>query len=259
MGVFNRFEKGLERAVNGAFAKAFKSEVQPVEIASALRKAADERAAVIGHGRTLIPNVFVVELGATDHDRLYEFSEELATEFADNLVDYATEQGYAFVGPVSVKFHEVPDLDTGVFRVQASSAKGPSPRSSARPESAPAPAPRLRPTGFEGFNQPPVPEPSASAAPWLEIGGQRYELNPDRTCLGRGDEADIVVDDPGISRQHAEITLQPSFGTVAAHIRDLGSTNGTFISANRITSTPLSDGAQITMGRTRITFRQEST
>nr|WP_284288914.1 DUF3662 domain-containing protein [Angustibacter aerolatus] len=61
MGVLDRFEKGIERAVNGTFAKVFRSEVQPVEIASALRKAADEKAAVIGRGRTLVPNTYVVE------------------------------------------------------------------------------------------------------------------------------------------------------------------------------------------------------
>src|SRR6478672_2141489 len=98
MGVFDRFEKGIERAVNGAFAKAFRSEVQPVEIASQLRRAADERAAVVGRGRTLIPNAFVVELGSTDHDRLYDYEEELSKEFASNLRAHAEQQGYAFVG-----------------------------------------------------------------------------------------------------------------------------------------------------------------
>ena len=70
MGVMDRFERGIERAVNGVFAKAFRSQVQPVEIASALRRACDDRAAVISRGRTLVPNAFVVELGPTDHERL---------------------------------------------------------------------------------------------------------------------------------------------------------------------------------------------
>ncbi len=251
MGVFNRFEKGLERAVNGAFAKAFKSEVQPVEIASALRKAADERAAVVGRGRTLVPNSFIIELGATDHDRLFEFSEDLASEFTTNLVDYAGEQGYAFVGPVTVSFHEVPDLDTGVFRIQASSTKGPAPQ---------AAAPRPIPQPETGFGPPRIEAPPVASAPdiiWLDIGGQRYDLSPGQTCLGRGDEADIIIDDPGVSRRHAELTRHSDAGGGGVTLRDLGSTNGTFVDAHRITSVALTNGSQITLGRTRVIFRQD--
>ena len=132
MGVFDRFEKGIERAVNGAFAKAFKSEVQPVEIASQLRRAADERAAVVGRGRTLVPNSFVVELGSTDHDRLYDYEDELSKEFANNLRAHAEQQGYAFVGPVTVQFEEVPDLATGLFRVRSTHRQGPPARGAGR-------------------------------------------------------------------------------------------------------------------------------
>ena len=80
MGVLDRFERGIEKAVNGAFARAFKSEVQPVEIASALRRAMDDRAAVVGRGRTLVPNAFVVELGPSDYARLTEYADVLAEE-----------------------------------------------------------------------------------------------------------------------------------------------------------------------------------
>ena len=80
MGLFDRVERGLERAVHVAFAKAFKAEVQPVEIASAMRRAMDDRAAVIGHGRTFVPNLFAVELAPTDYERLMGFSDMLTDE-----------------------------------------------------------------------------------------------------------------------------------------------------------------------------------
>ena len=70
MGIIGRFEKGLDRAVNGVFAKAFRSEVQPVEIASALRRECDDKAAIVTRDRTIAPNTFVVELGQADHERL---------------------------------------------------------------------------------------------------------------------------------------------------------------------------------------------
>ena len=55
MGLLERFEDSLDRLVNGAFARAFKAEVQPVEIASALQREVNDRAAVIDRSRTVIP------------------------------------------------------------------------------------------------------------------------------------------------------------------------------------------------------------
>ena len=92
MGVLDRFERGIEKAVNGAFARAFKSEVQPVEIASALRRAMDDRAAVVGRGRTLVPNAFIVELGPTDYARLTEYADVLAEELVANVQEHADAQ-----------------------------------------------------------------------------------------------------------------------------------------------------------------------
>lgn len=263
MGMFDRFEKGLERAVNGAFAKAFRSEVQPVEIASALRKAADDRAAVVGRGRTLVPNVFVVELGATDHDRLFDYSDALSEEFGANLMAYADQQGYAFVGPVSVVFQEVPDLDTGVFRVEASTVKGR--QRERRP--APAPIPRDPETPGPGLSAARIqdggrsaesvhlPSPPPRRRPWLEIDGRPYALASSITNIGRGEEADIIVDDPGVSRIHAEIRVTTDGPHLMTTVRDLGSTNGTFVDGQRVSAVQLAEGSAITMGRTRAVYR----
>ncbi|MGL5858998.1 MAG: FhaA domain-containing protein [Angustibacter sp.] len=258
VGVFDRFEKGLERAVNGAFAKAFRSEVEPVEIASALRKAADERAAVVGQGRTLVPNTFVVELGATDHDRLIDYAATLAEEFVANLEAYAEQQGYAFVGPVTVTFAEVPDLDTGVFRVQATTVEGrqserrlaarPSPRATVA-SSQPAPAVPAIAAAAPGLVQP------SRMRPWLDIDGQPYPLLSTTTVIGRGEDADIVLDDPGVSRSHAEVRVTTDGPHLVATIRDLGSTNGTFVDARRISAVQLDEGSAITVGRTRAIYR----
>ena len=259
MGVFDRFEKGIERAVNGAFAKAFRSEVQPVEIASQLRRAADERAAVVGRGRTLVPNAFVVELGSTDHDRLYDYEEELAKEFADNLRAHAEQQGYVFVGPVTVEFEEVPDLATGLFRVRSHTVKG------RQPEQGPAPAPIPRDPETPGpsvlhaqrvhAERQAQQQPSPARRPWLDIDGHAYPLTSSHTVIGRGDDADIVLDDPGVSRRHAEIRVTADGPHLVATLRDLGSTNGTFLDAQRIGAAELGDGSTITIGRTRAVYR----
>ena len=124
MGVLDRFEKGIERAVNGAFAKAFRSEVQPVEIASALRRECDEKAAIVARDRTIAPNAFVVELGTADHQRLGQWEEALGDELSAVVADYARQQRYHLAGSVKVTFEQAEDLDTGLFRVRSRTAKG---------------------------------------------------------------------------------------------------------------------------------------
>jgi hypothetical protein len=296
MGVLDRFERGIEKAVNGAFARAFKSEVQPVEIASALRRAMDDRAAVVGRGRTLVPNAFVVELGATDYARLTEYAGVLAEELVANVTEHADAQQYAFPGPVSVSFEEREGLDTGVYQVRSSTVRGPvapapSPAPSLAATGAPPPAgpppeyagpgaaipppppvrtpippaaaapvpfpqqppdqPQLQPHG----HQPEVGHFTAVRRPWLDVDGHAYPLLGALTIVGRGSDVDVVIDDPGVSRRHAEIRVTTDGPRLVAHLRDLGSTNGTFIDGNRVTGAVLHDGNRITMGRTRLTFR----
>jgi hypothetical protein len=239
MGMFDRVEKGIERAVNGAFAKAFRSEVQPVEIASALKREVDDRATIVARGRTLVPNTFVVELGPADHGRLGEWEEALGDELREVVSEHAGQQQYAFVGPVTVQFEEADDLDTGLFRVRSSTTKG-----------------RLQ-SGFGGAGQPhaqaPAPARSAALHVSLDVEGRSHQVSSPVTVLGRGAEADVVVDDAGVSRRHAEVH------TDGARVRvvDLGSTNGTFVDGERVgpQGAPLADGSRITIGRTRIVVR----
>src|SRR5215468_8428660 len=98
VGVLQRFERRLEGMVEGAFARAFKSEVEPVEIASAVQREMDDRAAIVAQGRTLVPNDFVVELSNTDHERLEVYADNLGIELATLAREHAKEQGYSFAG-----------------------------------------------------------------------------------------------------------------------------------------------------------------
>jgi hypothetical protein len=223
VGVLDRFERGIERAVNGAFARAFKAEVQPIELASALRRETDTSAAVVARDRTLVPNAFVIELGPADHDRILSWDDTLAEELAGTVTDHARQQRYAFVGPVSVRFERDETLDTGVFRVRSARVKG---------TVAPATTATATPSH-----------------PVLDVDGRRYQLTGPVTVIGRGSDADVVLDDPGVSRRHAEIRLEQD-GPV---VRDLGSTNGTFVDGERSGAARLRDGSVITIGRTRIT------
>ena len=300
MGLFDRMEGKLERAVNGVFAKAFRSEVQPVEIASAIRRAMDDRAATAGKGRSLVPNVFTIELSETDYERLTDHGVELENELIAAAEEHADSQHYQPGGPIDILFDEDDELETGVFRIRPSTAKRPratgttgqhqpvrrSPRPDAyagdAPAAAPAPAApvptpapavpertRARPAEREVDEdelgetaayrpaKPPAVKRRANPAdrPWLDVDGERYPLMGAITVLGRDDSADIILDDPGISRRHSEIRVTQDGPHTVATIRDLGSTNGTFVNGERITTEHLSNGDRVTVGRTSVTYR----
>lgn len=223
MGLLDNFEKKLDRLVNGAFAKAFKSEVQPVEIAAGLQRELDDRATVVSRSRTVVPNVFVVELSTTDYARLANFEATVNQELATLVREYAQQQRYSFVGAAEVTLADNPALGTGVFRIRSEVRPGPD-------------------------TAPPLPV-DASGQPHLEVEGLTYPLLA-VTRLGRGTDVDIRIDDPGVSRHHAEITL----GTDVT-IRDLGSTNGTLVDGRMIGSVVLHHGARIQLGTTTLTYR----
>jgi len=231
VGLLERFEDSLDRMVNGAFARAFKAEVQPVEIASALQREISDRAAVIDRNRTVIPNVFHVELSQHDYARLSVFKDALQTELATLVRDYGAEQRYTLLGPVQVTLAQDDELETGIFRV----------RSEARAEVS------SQPHGRAG--EPASPDVDVRQ-PRLEVGGTAYPLVRAITRLGRGSDTDIRIEDPGASRNHCEIVLgQPVI------IRDLSSTNGTFVNGERVSQIEISNGTVIMIGSTQMVYR----
>ena len=253
MGIINRVEHGLAKAVHGAFAKAFKSEVQPVEIASAIRRAMDDRAALLGHGRAMVPNLYTIELSQTDYDRLGDYEEDLSDDLVAAAQEHADSQGYQPGGPLEVELVLGEGLETGVFRVRPATAK----RAGHEPAQAVPPRPHT-PAGTAVAQEPvarPAPRANPSARPWLDIGGDRYPLLGSLTTLGRDESADVVVDDPGVSRRHSEIRVTTDGPHLVTSIRDLNSTNGTFVNGERITSQRLHDGDRLTLGRTTAIFR----
>jgi Protein of unknown function (DUF3662)/FHA domain len=232
VGVLQRFERRIEEMVNRPFARVFKAEVQPVEIASALQRELDARAAIVARGRTMVPNVFTVALGPHDHERLNTYSEALTSELAAMVAEHAEEQRYTFLGPVSIEFEQDDQLETGRFRIRSAAEAGVVP---APPPAAPAVA------GGRGI---------ATGTPWLEVGSTTYALRAPVTRLGRGPESDLRIDDPGISRHHAEIRRQG--GDVL--IVDAGSTNGIVIDDERVEQARLKDGTRVVLGNTTVVF-----
>ncbi|MDQ0714714.1 hypothetical protein QFZ55_004166 [Streptomyces luteogriseus] len=289
MGVLKKFEQRLEGLVNGTFAKVFKSEVQPVEIAGALQRECDNNATIWNRDRTVVPNDFIVELSTPDFERLSPYSGQLGDELAGMVRDYAKQQRYTFMGPIKVHLEKADDLDTGLYRVRsrtlASSSSqqggpgggGAAPAApqggrpggygyppSAAPSGAPpmpaAPPPSGRPGGYgyppAASGQRPPAAPAAPAAGgrtrhWIEINGTRHQISRATLVLGRSTDADVRIDDPGVSRRHCEIRT----GTPST-IQDLGSTNGIVVDGQHTTRATLRDGSRIVVGSTTIIYRQ---
>jgi hypothetical protein len=243
-----RFERRLEGMVEGAFARAFRSELQPVEVASAVQREMDDRAAIVAQGRTLVPNDFVVEVAETDRDRLNVYAESLGTELANLARDYAREQGYSFVGPVRMRFEGVPDLTTGTFRIRSGVIRGSTVEGGEVRQPA-SDLPRVPAGQFPGHPRLMV---STQGAPPGQ-GERTYELQTPVTLLGRGTDCDLRLVDPGVSRHHTELRIEE--GQVV--LVDLGSTNGTFVNGQPVRRVVLTDGTHVTLGRTTMIFRQD--
>lgn len=295
MGIFDRVERRLERTVSGVFARAFKAEVQPVEISSAIRKAMDDRAVTPSRGHVLVPNVFTVVLSPSDYDRLSEFEDDIVDELVVSAEEHVDSQRYSPAGPITVNLERTDDLETGIFRIKPSKAKRHEDRYAPRPSPAPAPA-RSRgrdrdesfnpygmnpydgdyadplaggpgesgaPRGGGGSRPAPTREEPRPVAPrrtrpgdrpYLAARDDRFLLMGPINVIGRDEENDIIFDDPGISRRHSEIRVTTDGPHLKATVRDLGSTNGTFVNGERISSQRLEDGDRVTFGRTTVTF-----
>jgi len=216
LGLLDSFERGLERAVNGAFAKTFKSGLQPIEITAALRRELDTKAAVVARDRILVPNRFTARLAPGDFERMTTIGPVLVDQLSDLVRQHAIAQHYQFAGGISVILVQDDSLIEGVVQVDSESVKG-----------------------------------TVSWNPVLDVGGTRYPILKSRTVIGRGSDADITVDDAGISRRHVEILWDGS----RAEVNDLGSTNGSQLDGVRVAAAPLPPDSVIDIGKTRIVFR----
>ncbi len=288
MGVLQRFERRLEGLVGVAFARVFKGKVHPAEIAKALEREATEQKLVVGEGRVMVPNRYVVRLGPVDHAYLSEWEAELSATMAEMVHEHVDAEGWSTFGKIRVRLARDEELPTGVFHVDSrvdadpgTGAAAPRPASPGRQTAAPAP-PR-RPAG----GLPPVP-PSPAAAPRsapppaglppvsgrgsiddspparsplpvshaLVVDGPntRHELREGSNIIGRGTEASIRLPDTGVSRRHVDVQLVDGKASVV----DLGSTNGTIVNGRKVPHILLSDGDVIRIGHSVLVYRKES-
>jgi hypothetical protein len=180
-----------------------------------------------------VPNNFHVELSPADHERLAPYGSTLAQELTEMLREHADEQSYVFTGPVSISFDKVDELGTGRFRVRSAAMA----RVTSSDESSVTDTAVRR------------------AAIVLEVNGVRHPLEPPGLVIGRGTDADLRINDPGVSRRHAEIRVLPAANTPSVSIVDLGSTNGMLVNGQRVKHAQLEDGSVVKIGNTSMTVR----
>jgi hypothetical protein len=258
-----RFERRLEGLVSGVFARAFKGDVEPIELAAALKREIDNTARILSRDRRLVPNHFTIELGPGDFERLNAYGRTLNSELANELRDHADIQRYTFSGPIEIELTQQDDLPTGKFRVVSATVGTPQRRQPPAYEQPVYPQepyvpPNDGPTVMHSTPPPPQQPPPRRGHPqvMLEVNGRRRPVNPPGVVLGRGTDADIQINDPGVSRRHAEIRLMPEGpGGIRVVLVDLGSTNGTLVNGRRSTEAELVDGSTVRIGNTTMTLR----
>jgi hypothetical protein len=208
-----KFEQRLERLVEGVFAKAFRTGLQPVELGRRLVREIDLQR-TLGVRGTIVPNRFTITVGPADRDRFAALEQTLVAELVDTARQHARDQGYRFLGMVTVQLLTDPSTSTGTFQLAAEVREG------------------------------------GQTSGVVLADGSRAAIGDEVVTLGRAAECDIVLSDPTVSKRHAE--LRRRGGDVV--LIDLGSTNGTRVNGMVVRERVLADGDNINVGAAVLRF-----
>lgn len=243
MGVLQDFERRLEGAVEGFFARAFRSGLQPVELAKALQRYAEDNQHVTDAG-VIVPNVFRFTLSPKDVERLASFGTSLRRELAQVVARTVDERGWTLRGPVHVLVETAEHVKYGMYeltgRVEGSQAAASSAAPARPADHAPSPAPAAPPAAPGGAVAHRVTLPD----------GTHVRLERGRMTLGRLATCDVTIDDRTVSREHAALVRRGGEWWIV----DLGSTNGTAVNGTRAAEQPLNPGDRIQLGEVELEF-----
>lgn len=232
MGILRDFENRLERMVEGFFSRAFRSGLQPVELAKRILREMDA-GKTVGVSEVWVPNLYTVHLSSDDREQLTGMEATLGSELEQVVKDGVRERGYGLVARPSVVFETDDRLRRGDFRIQGAISE----------ETGPAPADLS-------------PRPPGTPVLALVQGSdvlREYALSRDSMTIGRMAGSEIEIKDPGASRRHAEIRRDGETFTLV----DLGSTNGTLVNDQNVKERALEPGDRITIGKTTLEFRRQ--
>lgn len=280
MSVLRTIESKIEGLFEGVFGRAFRTHVQPVELARKLAKEMDEHRSV-SVSRVYVPNEYTIYLSSADRQQFASYEGSLVGELQEYLTEHARREAYALLTPPRVRFATDDDLAVGEFGIATRVAQpedgvpllpAPVPASAIpvrsvsipvtpqpAPVTPPPPAPEVMPAATmiyrsrehaaDPSEDAPPPEPEQELVT-LTLDGRAHPITSRRVVIGRSRECDLRVVDGNASRRHAEVVQEGA----TYFIVDLGSTNGTGLNGRRITREKLTDGDRITIGATDLDF-----
>jgi Protein of unknown function (DUF3662)/FHA domain len=256
MSVLRSIEHRIESIVEGVFGRAFRTHVQPVELARKLSKEMDE-AKSVSVSRVYVPNEYTLYLCPGDREQFASYEDSLLTELSDYLSEHARREGYALLSTPVVLIEEDEDLGVGEFGIATRMVQPDRPQAPAPPEVIPQAAPSAtriyRPPATEAVSPEVADEEELARTPAaVVVAGQRRELDDRVLVVGRSNDCDITVDDANVSRRHAEIRREEG----AYWIVDLDSTNGVTVNGKRVERARLTPDDEILIGTTDVRFER---
>ena len=289
MSVLRTIERTIEGLFEGVFGRAFRTHVQPVELARKLAKEMDEHRSV-SVSRVYVPNEYTIYLSSADRQQFISYEGSLVGELQEYLTEHARREAYALLTPPRVRFAVDDDLAIGEFGIATrvaqpedgvpslpvaapaapvaarsvsipatpipASPTAPPPVAAAIPVPVAAPATTMiyRQSGGDGgvFESTPPAPPSEVVT--LTLDGRAHPITSHGIVIGRSRECDLRIADGNASRRHAEVVRDGNDYVVV----DLGSTNGTELNGRRVTRETLTDGDRITIGATDLVFGRSS-
>jgi hypothetical protein len=243
-------EQRFETLLEGFFARQFKAGVQPVEIAKKLSREMDAHR-TISVSKVYVPNKYIIHVSAQDSERLKPFERTLLNELQSYLLEHAAKEGYNLVERPRLELKSAGDLMLGQLRIE-SSLTSPCVDSAEHIDT----GKNIDP--FQDIDKTLVKTPSQTNQRQVYLvridpsGETVIPIVGEYISIGRSEENTVVIEDPNVSRQHALVEKRDGRFT----LRDLESTNGTFVDGSRIEKHALHNGDTITIGTTKLQFRR---
>ena len=252
--MLRQIEHKIESLFEGIFGRAFRTHVQPVELARKLAKEMDDGKSV-SVSRVYVPNEYSVYLAPGDREQFSGYEDSLVDELQQYLGEHARRENYALLSPPRVVFASDPDLAVGEFGIATRMVQ---------PRDARVEQVEEAPPGRTMIYRPSSP-PTQAVAPeelgmppetvTLHVNGRKFDVTKERTTIGRSRDCDVQIDDPSASRRHAELRREGR----TYWIVDLDSTNGLEVNGLRTKRAKLQNGDTITIGSTEVAFRRDVT
>jgi hypothetical protein len=256
MSVLRTIESKIEGLFEGVFGRAFRTHVQPIELARKLVKEMDDHRTV-SVSRVYVPNEYTVYLSPQDRKQFGGYEESLVGELQEYLAEHARRERYALLTAPSVLVTTDEDLAVGEFGIatrlvqaEEASPEGDEAPPVELPLEAPAHTMVYRPPAVAAAIEAEAPPPPEREVVTLTVAGEKHEITSSRVVLGRSRACDVHVPDVNVSRRHAEVRQE---GTTY-WIVDLDSTNGTVLNGKAVERERLRDGDTVTLGSTEIVF-----